>query len=272
MTIDLEKLWSQVQGVGADFGFNIISAIAIFVIGRWVARALTSAVKRAMHRNDVEDTLETFIGNIVYAGLMICVILAALNALGVQTASIIAVVGAAGLAIGLALQGSLSNFAAGVLIILFKPYRVGDYIEAGGVSGSVEGLQIFTTTLRTPDNKLVIVPNSQITGGAITNYSANDTRRLDLTVGVSYSDNLADVRRLLEDILGSHKNVLKEPAWTIGVHTLADSSVNFVVRPWVRTEHYWPTWFELTEQIKNRFDAEGITIPFPQQTVHLRRA
>ena len=194
-----------------------------------------------------------------------------ITALGVQTASIIALLGAAGLAVGLALQGSLSNFAAGVLIILFKPYKVGDYIEAGGVGGSVESLQIFTTVLITPDNKRVVVPNSQVTDGVITNYSANDTRRLDLVAGVSYSDDLDKVRAVLEGIIDDSEYVLDAPAPTIAVNELADSSVNFVVRPWVKTTDYWAAHFTLTETIKKRFDAEGISIPFPQTDVHVHQ-
>jgi len=201
--------------------------------------------------------------------LMLFVIIAAINQLGVQTASLIALVGAAGLAIGLALQGSLANFASGVLIVLFRPYKVGDFIEGAGIAGSVEEVQILTTVLKTGDNKQVIVPNSQIMGATITNYSANDTRRVDLVVGVSYDDDLDQVRRELESLIAAEDRILSDPAVTIAVSELADSSVNFVVRPWVKSADYWGVKFELTEAIKKRFDEVGISFPYPQQDVHL---
>lgn len=272
MQIDLEQLLIQAQTLVTEFGVNILAALAIFIAGRWIAKGLTGALRKLMRRRDVESTLETFIGNFVYMGLLIFVILAALSQLGIQTASIIAVLGAAGLAVGLALQGSLSNFAAGILILLFKPYKAGDWIEAAGVAGKVEGLKIFTTSLVTGDNKLVVVPNSQITGGVITNYSAKDKRRIDMVVGVSYSDDLDKVRAVVSEVLQADDRVLAEPAATIAVNQLADSSVNFVVRPWVRTEDYWGAYFDLTETIKKRFDSEGISIPFPQRDIHLHKA
>ena len=269
MEFDLNALLEQVQPIATKAGLALIKAIAVFIIGRWVAKILTGAVKKAMHKADVEDTLETFIGNIVYTVLMAAVLLGVIQTLGVEATSLVALLGAAGLAVGLALQGSLSNFAAGVLIILFRPYKVGDYIEGAGVSGSVEALQIFTTTLLTPDNKRVIVPNSQMTDGVITNYSANDTRRLDLVAGVSYTDDLDKVHAVLKDIIDESEYVLDAPAPVIAVNELADSSVNFVVRPWVKTADYWSAHFTLTETIKKRFDAEGISIPFPQTDVHV---
>ena len=200
---------------------------------------------------------------------MVVVVIAAIGALGVETTSFIAIFGAAGLAIGLALQGSLSNFASGVLIVLFRPYRVGDWVEAAGISGSVEQVQILTTILKTGDNKQIIVPNSQIMDSIITNYSANDTRRVDMVVGVSYADDLDKVRKTLEDLIAAEDRILPEPVPTIAVSALADSSVNFVVRPWVNTADYWGVMFDMTEAIKKRFDKEGISFPFPQQDVHL---
>ncbi|MEM1263151.1 MAG: mechanosensitive ion channel domain-containing protein [Pseudomonadota bacterium] len=271
MEVDINALIEQFQPMVVDAAIALVKAIAFFVIGRWVAKAVTKAVKKAMARSDVEDTLETFVGNIVYTVLMAAVLLGVISTLGVEVTSLVALLGAAGLAVGLALQGSLSNFAAGVLIILFKPYRVGDYIEAAGVAGSVESLQIFTTVLKTPDNKVVIVPNSQVTDGVITNYSTNDTRRLDLIAGVSYSDDLDKVRNVLTEIIDESQYVLDTPAPTIAVSELADSSVNFVVRPWVKTADYWNAHFTITETIKKRFDAEGISIPFPQQDVYVHQ-
>ncbi|MBT8442075.1 MAG: mechanosensitive ion channel [Gammaproteobacteria bacterium] len=245
------------------------TALLIFVIGRWLTKFVTKLVKRAMRKANIEDTLETFLGNLLYYVLLAAVVIATINQLGVQTTSLLAVLGAAGLAVGLALQGSLSNFAAGVMIVGFRPYKVGDFVEAGGVSGVVEQVQIFTTVMRTGDNKKIIVPNSQIMAGEITNYSANPTRRVDLVAGCGYDDDLDKVRKTLEDILAADDRILDEPAPTIAVSELADSSVNFVVRPWVNSGDYWGVYFNLTEQIKKRFDAEGITIPYPQRDVHV---
>jgi small conductance mechanosensitive channel len=204
--------------------------------------------------------------------LLAFVIIAAISQIGVQTTSLIAVVGAAGLAVGLALQGSLSNFASGVLIVLFRPYKVGDFVEAAGISGAVEAVQILTTVLKTGDNKRVIVPNSQIMDSVITNYSANKRRRIDMVIGVSYDDDLNKVRKTLKELVAADERILTDPTCTIAVAELADSSVNFVLRPWVITADYWDVKFDLTEAIKIRFDDVGISFPFPQQDVHLYQA
>jgi small conductance mechanosensitive channel len=217
----------------------------------------------------VDETLVSFIVNLTYIVLMTFIIIAALGQLGVQTASFVAVLGAAGLAVGLALQGSLANFAAGVLMIIFKPFKVGDFIEAGGTSGVVEEIGIFTTELKSPDNKKVIIPNAKVTGDNIVNYTAKDKRRVDIIAGVSYEDDLDKVRKVLEEIITDDERILEDPSPTIGVLELADSSVNFVVRPWVKTADYWDVFFSTQEKIKKRFDAEGITIPFPQRDVHV---
>jgi small conductance mechanosensitive channel len=252
-----------------QFGTNVLIALAIFFVGRLVAKWLTNFTRRIMARTDMEDTLENFLCNLIYAVLMVVVVIATINQLGIQTTSLLAVLGAAGLAVGLALQGSLSNFASGVLIVAFRPYKVGDFIEGGGVSGVVEDVQIFSTIMRSGDNKKIIVPNSQMMAGEIVNYSANDTRRVDLVAGCGYDDDLDKVRQVLTDIVNGDDRVLKDPAATIAVQELADSSVNFVVRPWVATGDYWPVYFDLTEQIKKRFDAEGIAIPYPQRDLHV---
>ncbi|MCH9693389.1 MAG: mechanosensitive ion channel [Gammaproteobacteria bacterium] len=252
-----------------DLGLKLITALAIFFIGKFVIRLVVGAIRKLMRKQEVDKTLETFICNLVRMVLLVVVIIAAIGALGIQTTSFIAIFGAAGLAVGLALQGSLSNFASGVLIVLFRPYRVGDFIEAAGIAGVVEQVQILTTVLKTGDNKQIIVPNSQIMDSIITNYSANDTRRVDMVIGVSYDDDLDKVRKTLEEIIAAEDRVLAEPATTIAVSALADSSVNFVVRPWAKTSDYWGVMFDLTETIKKRFDQEGISFPFPQQDVHL---
>jgi len=253
----------------SQIGIRLITAIAIFFIGKWIAGAVANAAKKAMAKADIEDTLEHFLGNMLYYTLMAAVIIATINQLGVQTTSLLAVVGAAGLAVGLALQGSLSNFASGVMIVAFRPYRVGDLIEVAGVAGTVERVEIFTTILTTPDNRRIIIPNSQVMAGEITNFSANPTRRIDLVAGCGYDDNLDQVRQVLEGILADDERILADPAPTIAVSELADSSVNFVVRPWVKADDYWDVHFAVTEQIKKRFDAAGISIPFPQRDVHV---
>ena len=268
----LDELIEMVKTTGVDFGINVITAIAIFYIGRVVVKLLMRGLDRVLQGQEVDKTLQTFVTNLVSMVLMMFVVIAAISALGIQTTSFIAVLGAAGLAIGLALQGSLSNFASGVLIVTFRPYKVGDWVEAAGISGSVEEVQILTTVLKTGDNKQVIVPNGQIMNSVITNYSANDRRRIDMVIGVSYDDDIDTVRKTLEELVAADDRILADPACTIAVSELADSSVNFVVRPWAATADYWGVKFDLTEAIKKRFDKEGISFPFPQQDVHLYKA
>jgi small conductance mechanosensitive channel len=267
--MDINGIIPKLQTFAAFYGIKIIAALAILVIGRWVSRSLKNLIQRLMEKREVDKTVVSFVGNLSYILLITFVVLAALNQLGIQTTSFIAVIGAAGLAIGLALQGSLSNFAAGFLLITFKPFKAGDYIEGAGVAGTVEEVQVFTTQLKTPDNKTIIVPNAKLMGDTITNYSAKDTRRVDMVIGVGYGDDLQKVRQILEEILAGDQRVLPDPAAKVAVLELADNSVNFVVRPWVKKEDYWDVYFELTETIKRRFDAEGISIPFPQRDVHL---
>ena len=266
---DWAEVWTMIQTTGVDLGINVISAIVIFFVGKWIVNLVVKGLLKAMQKGDMDITLRRFVSNLARMLLMLFVIIAAIHQLGIQTASLIALLGAAGLAVGLALQGSLSNFAAGVLIVLFRPYKVGDWIEGGGVSGAVEEVQILTTVLKTGDNKRVIIPNSQIMGTTITNYSANDTRRVDLVVGVSYNDDLDKVRKELDSLVAADDRILKDPAVTIAVSELADSSVNFVLRPWVKTADYWGVYFDLTEAVKKRFDEVGISIPFPQQDVYI---
>lgn len=263
MDINTDLIWG--------FILNGVFAIIIFFVGKWIAGLLRELYRKIMQARNVDPVLVSFTSNIVYAFLMIFVIIAALETLGVPTTSAVAIVGASTLAIGLALQGSLGNLASGVMIIIFRPFRIDDFIQAGGVTGIVTDLNIFETHLKTPDNKKVILPNSQITGGAITNFSANDTRRMDLVVGVSYDDDIRKVKKVLCDILDNDEGVLKDPAYTVGVLEMADSSVNFAFRPWVKTTEYWDVFFRLQEAVKIRLDEEGITIPFPQQDVYMHQ-
>ena len=267
--IDWSALFEKIQTLGIDFGIKAAIALVIFYVGRTIARLLVKGVRKVMQAQDTDQILESFVSSLTYWAIMTFVIIAAIGQIGVQTTSLIAIMGAAGLAIGLSLQGSLANFAAGVLIVMFRPYRVGDFVEAAGVAGSVVQVQILTTVLKTGDNKQIVIPNGQIMGSIITNYSANETRRVDLTIGVGYGDDLDKVRSTLQDLIDADERILKDPASLIAVSELADSSVNFVVRTWVNSADYWGVYFALTEAIKKRFDQEGISFPYPQQDVHL---
>jgi small conductance mechanosensitive channel len=265
----MENTFDMAREMLAFYGLKVVAAIAILIIGRMVAGWIRGLIRKMMEKAGTDPMLVSFVGNLTYFALLAFVVIAALNQLGIQTTSFIAILGAAGLAIGLALQGSLQNFAAGVLIIIFRPYKVGDFIEGGGTTGVIEAMDIFTTRMKTGDNKTVIVPNAGILGGNITNYSAKPTRRVDLVIGVGYGDDLAKVKAVLKDVLDADPRIHADPAPTVGVVELADNSVNLVVRPWVDSGDYWPVHFDLLETIKNRFDAEGISIPYPQSDVHL---
>jgi small conductance mechanosensitive channel len=261
----LEKVWELVT----IYGLRVVAAIVILIIGRWVAKGISKLIGRVMDKGKVDHTIQRFTVNIAYIALMVFVVLAALSQLGIQTTSFIAVLGAAGLAIGLALQGSLSNFAAGFLMIIFRPIRVGDYIEGAGIAGTVEEIQIFTTTLATPDNKTVIIPNAALTGDNIVNWTVKGTRRVDMVMGIGYGDDIDKARQIMVDVMAADPRILKEPAPQVAVVELADSSVNFVVRPWVKSSDYWGVHMDLTEKIKKAFDSNGISIPFPQRDVHV---
>lgn len=268
----MESMVVKLQEWVVLYGLRVIAAILILVLGSLAAKGIRSLIRRLLERAKIDAMLLSFFSSLSYAGIMAFVIIAALDQLGVQTVSFVAVLGAAGLAIGLALQGSLSNFASGVLIVIFKPFKVGDFIEGGGVAGVVEEIGIFTTEMRSPDNKKIIVPNAKITSDHIINFTAKETRRVDIVAGVSYRDDLDKVKAVLADILAGDERILPDPAPTIGVLALSDSSVNFAVRFWVKTADYWPVFFATQEGIKKRFDADGITIPFPQRDVHLYKA
>jgi small conductance mechanosensitive channel len=257
--------------LATDWGLRVVAALAIFVIGRWLAGRLARGLEKMMQRARLDATVVRFARHLVYIGLLIVVILAALNRLGVETTSLVAILGAAGLAIGLALQGSLSNFASGIMLILFKPFRAGDYIEGGGTAGSVEEIQIFTTRLRTPDNKLVIVPNAKLTGDNVTNFTILGTRRIDLVVGVAYREDLSRVKRVLHETLAADSRILPAPAPEVLVLQLADNGVNLAVRPWVKVPDYWAVYGDLLQRIKETFEREGISIPFPQREIVIRQ-
>jgi small conductance mechanosensitive channel len=266
---DLQAILASLSDLLAQWGLKLLGALAVFIIGRMVASWARRAIRRLLERSTIDATLVPFVTGITYYLLLAFVIIAALGMVGVQTASVIAVLGAAGLAVGLALQGTLGNFASGVMLLLFRPFRVGDFIEAAGVAGSVQAISIFTTTLNTPDNVGIVIPNSAVWGETIKNYAANDTRRIDLVAGIAYDDDIGLAIRTLQNILDADERVLGDPAPTIAVSELGDSSVNIVVRPWCKREDYWSLRFDLTRTMKEQLEAVGCSIPFPQRDVHV---
>ena len=258
-----------IVGWGSIYAINIIGALLIFIIGKWLARRIADLLATLMKKNNVDLTLVNFLKNLTYYILVVLVVVAAVGRLGVNTTSFLTIIGAAGLAIGLALKDSLSNFAAGVMLVLFRPFTIGDVVSTAGITAKVEKITIFNTLFCTADNQLVIVPNNKIISDIITNINAKDTRRIDLVVGISYTDDMVQTKGILERLAKEDSRVLTDPETTVAVAELADSSVNLVFRPWVKTADYWAVRFDLTENIKNALDEAGISIPFPQQDVHL---
>lgn len=253
----------------AEFAPRVLAAVAVYLIGSFVARLFVRGVAAALRARDVDETLTKFLSSVLRMALLAMVIIAALGQLGVKTTSFVAILGAATLAIGFALQESLGSLAAGVMLIFFRPFRVGDFVEAGGTTGIVEEISIFHTVLRTPDNKRIVVPNNKMSADSITNYSANDTRRVDMVFGCGYGDDLAEAKRVLAAIVAEDERVMDEPACDLFVLELGADSVNFALRPWVKKEDYWGVWGDVHEQVKLRFDAAGLSIPYPQRDVHL---
>jgi small conductance mechanosensitive channel len=268
----MEELLLKMYEYLAKYGLNVLAAIVILVVGRIASKLISSGVEKAMVKARVDKTLAGFTRGLCNILLMVVVIIAALTRLGVDTKSFIAILGAAGLAVGFALQGSLSNFAAGIMLITFKPFKVGDFVEIGGKDGTVREIHIFNTMLDSPDNIRIIIPNGQVTGGSILNYTVNGTRRVDLVIGVSYEDDLQKAEIVMKGILADDKRILPEPEAVVAVNELGDSSVNFVVRPWVKSVDYWDVYFDLTAKIKTTLDENGISIPYPQRVVHLNNA
>lgn len=254
-----------------EYALSLVMAIVIFVAGRWVAKLIASLFKKVLLRSKVDDILVNFLTGIVQTGLLLFVLVAALSQLGVDTTSLVALIGAAGIAVGLALKDSLQNFASGVMLILFRPFKAGDFVDAGGVMGIVESITVFSTTMRTGDNKEVIIPNGAIYGGTITNFSARETRRVDMVFGIGYDSDLLKAKTLLSEMIDADDRVLKEPEPVVAVGELADSSVNIIVRPWVNSADYWGLYWDMQERVKLRFDDEGISIPYPQMDVHVTR-
>lgn len=263
----LVPVLNWLQEAGPEFLTNIVFALLVFFIGKRVARLITNGVSTALRKNNIEAELVSFVDSLLYWTLFAVVTLAALGQLGIQTASFLAILGAAGLAIGLALQGSLSNFAAGVLIIILRPFGVGDWVEIAGEAGKVQSIRIFTTELRTGDNKCVVIPNSRVLESNIINHSSTGTRRIDLVFGIGYDDDLKKAKAIIESVFSEHKKVLSDPAPSVFLTELGASSVDLAARPWVETADYWSVRAELIEEIKLRFDEAGITIPYPHTTL-----
>lgn len=267
--IDIEKATTLIQQDLLLWSMRVLAALAVFVIGRWVSRKIVQAMVIVLEKRDIDPTITRFLQNVSSAVLLVVILIAALNQLGVETSSMLAVLGAAGLAIGLALKDSLSNIASGVLMVAFRPFRVGDFVETAGQLGKVEKISVFYTELLTPDNKLVIIPNSLVTGGVITNFTSEESRRLDLSVGVGYDTDLPRTRMLLLDMLKAHPKVLNDPEPVVGVLAFSDSSIDFTLRAWVKADDVWAARFELNEEIKRTLDANDIEIPFPQRVLHI---
>jgi len=267
----METVIEKLTLFATEYGLKMIGAILILIIGRIVAGILRRVARKLLRRTNTDESIVSFVGSLVYALVIVFVIIAVLGKFGVETASLVAVLGAATFAIGFALQGSLSNFAAGVMILVFRPYKIDDYIDAGGVAGSVKEIKLFTSVLATPDNVKIIVPNSKIFGDVIKNFSAYDTRRVSVDVGISYDAPIQKAFDVIMNLVRSDSRVLAEPAAMVAVTTLADSSVNLVIRVWVKREDYWGVQFDLNRQVKEALDENGIEIPFPQRVVHMKR-
>lgn len=268
---DLAALLESARELLMQYGFKVVGAIVVLIVGVTVAKMIRGSVRKALGRSNLDATLVPFLSGIAYYLMIAFVIIAVLQLFGVETTSMVAVLGAAGFAIGLAMQGTLSNFSAGVMLLVFRPFRVGDFVDIAGTSGTVKEVGIFSTTMSTPDNVQIITPNSSIYGQTIKNFSANDTRRVDLVMGIGYGDDISLAIETMERIMAADERVLKDPAPVIAVHELADSSVNLVVRPWCTKEDYWAVRWDLTRKFKEQLEAAGCNIPFPQRDVHLHQ-
>ncbi|MDP1784682.1 MAG: mechanosensitive ion channel [Sulfuricurvum sp.] len=271
MVAQMEKYTDLAVQYGTEYGIKILGSLLIFLIGKWIASQMVVLIKKGMDKGRVDPTLISFVANVTYVALIIVIVIAAISNLGVQTTSFIAVFGAAGLAVGLALKDTLSNVGAAVLIIFFRPFKVGDFIEASGVMGTVDSMNLFSTTLTTADNRSIIIPNGTLVAGNIINYTSNNRRRIDMVFDIDYKDDLKLSKEVVMQILLDHPRVLKEPVPVVAVGALGPNSVQIFARPWVAVEGYWDVMFEITESVKLEFDKHQISIPFPQMELHVRR-
>lgn len=267
----VEKYTELAIQYGTEYGIKIAGSLLIFLIGKWITEKIVGLIKKGMAKAKVDPTLISFAANATYVALIVVAVIAAISNLGVETTSFVAVFGAAGLAIGLALKDTLSNVGAAVLIIFFRPFKVGDFIEASGVMGTVSGMNLFSTTLTTPDNRAIIIPNGALIAGNIINYTGNDKRRIDMVFDIDYKDDLKLSKEVILNVLLSHPKVLKDPVPVVAVGALAQNSVQLFARPWVPVDAYWDVMFEIIESVKLEFDKHNISIPFPQMDLHVRK-
>ncbi len=270
MNQSVDEVIQQIMSAVAHYGLNIIGGILILIIGRMIASWAKGVVEKNLQKSDkVDETLRTFLGTLTRYVVLIFTFIAVLSQFGIETTSLIAVFGAASLAIGLALQGTLSNIAAGVMLLIFRPFKAGDYVEAAGIAGTVKSITLFVTELATPDNVQILAPNAQVWGATMKNYSHHSTRRVDFVIGIDYSDNIDKAQETVLAVANGEARVLQDPAPMVVVGELGDNSVNLTIRVWCQAGDYWGVKFDLTKAFKQRFDGEGISIPFPQRTVHL---
>jgi len=269
--LSADNLQNLIDTYVIPWGISGAQALIVFVVGKWLVKKMTGLVGKGLKSSNMDEMLVDFVQSLLSWALLLVVIIAALSQLGIDTTSLIALLGAAGLAIGLALKDSLSNFAAGVMLLVFRPFRIGDFVSVAGVDGSVEKIHVFTTTILTPDNKENIIPNSAVYGGVITNFSAKETRRVDMVFGIGYDDDIKKAKEVLMEIVSSHEKTLSDPEPLVAVSELADSSVNFTVRAWSNTADYWAVYFDCQEQVKLAFDEQGISIPYPQMDIHTNK-
>ena len=268
MKMNLEQMYSDIQSFVFEYGPKVLGAILVLIVGNWMIKMILRAVRGIFHRTKIDDSLKSFLGSLISITLKILLVITVLGMLGIEMTSFIAILGAAGLALGMALSGTLQNFAGGVMILIFKPFKVGDLIESQGHLGTVKEIQIFVTIISTPENKTVFLPNGAVSNNEITNYATQGTIRVDLEVGISYSDSIEKAKEIISKIMNTHEKVLSDPVPFVGVLGLGDSSVNLAVRPYCRPGDYWEVYFELYEQVKLALDKNGIEIPFPQRVIH----
>jgi len=269
--MDINYFWEEIQELSMNYGPKLIGAIVVWFIGKWVINVGTNGFRRVLDKGDTDESLKPFLVSLLNTILKVLLGVSVLGMLGIEMTSFIAILGAAGLAVGMALSGTLQNFAGGVMIMIFKPFKVGDYITAQGFSGTVNEIQIFNTVLKTPDNVTIIVPNGGLSTGSLTNYSAEEQRRVDWTFGIGYGDDVDHAIKVIENLCQGDERILKEPAVFIAVSALADSSVNIVVRAWVKSPDYWGVHFDMNKKVYQTFSKEGLNIPFPQMDVHLHK-
>ena len=269
--IDPNEILTQATNIGLEYGPKILGALAVWIIGGWIIKALVNGIGKAMNKSKVDITLQPFLKSIISSLLKVMLVISVLGMLGIEMTSFIAILGAAGLAVGMALSGTLQNFAGGVMILIFKPFKAGDVIEAQGFIGSVKEIQIFNTILKTPDNKTIIIPNGGLSTGAMTNFSTEEKRRVDWTIGIGYGDDVDKAKQVIRNLCDADSRILKDPEVFIAVSELADSSVNFTVRAWVNAADYWGVYFSMNENVYKTFPQEGLNIPYPQMDVHMHQ-